>query len=168
MKVRTKFVLVCTLLLLATLSIASSVQAEVIRTEFNAWDIPGSLTPGKTWMEDGYLYMRGFEGTSQVFQVAPAEDDLQISGFADMNLNANIDLTRGCGHVWGKFVLTVRENAYWSGSYTGELCVDAYGSPQSFSTRGVAQGGGVLKGKQMRYTNVNGYMAGVILETPSQ
>ena len=167
MKVRTKFILVCTLLLLATLSIASSVQAEVIRTEFNAWDIPGSLTPGKTWMEDGYLYMREFEGTSQVFQVAPA-DDLQITGPADMNLNANIDLARGCGHVWGKFVLTAGENAYWSGSYTGELCVDAYGSPQSFSTRGVAQGGGELKGKQMRYTNVNGYMTGVVLDTPSQ
>ena len=167
MKVRTKFILVFSLILLATLSVASVAEAKVTKTEFNAWDIPSSLTPGKTWMEDGYLYMRKFEGTSQVFQVAPA-DDLQITGSADMNLNANIDLALGCGHVWGKFVLTIHENAYWSGSYTGELCVDASGSPQSFSTHGVAQGGGELKGKQMRYTNVNGYMTGVILDTPSQ
>jgi len=167
MKVRTKFILVFSLILLATLSVASVAEAKVTKTEFNAWDIPSSLTPGKTWMEDGYLYMRKFEGTSQVFQVAPA-DDLQITGSADMNLNANIYLALGCGHVWGKFVLTIHENAYWSGSYTGELCVDASGSPQSFSTHGVAQGGGELKGKQMRYTNVNGYMTGVILDTPSQ
>ena len=167
MKVRTKFILVFSLILLATLLVAGVAEAKVIRTEFNAWDIPGSLTPGKIWMEDGYLYMRKFEGISQVFQVAPAED-LQITGSADMNLNANIDLAKGCGHVWGKFVLTIRENAYWSGSYTGELCVDPYGSPQSFSTRGVAQGGGELKGMQMQYTNVNGYMTGVILDTPSQ
>jgi len=167
MKARTKLVLVCALLFMAILSIAGPVKAEVIRTEFNAWDIPDSLAPGKIWMEDGYLYMREFEGTSQILQAAPAEN-LQITGSADMNLNANINLAEGCGHVWGKFVLTVGENAYWSGSYTGELCVDASGTPQSFSTRGVAQGRGELKGKQMRYTNVNGYMTGVILDTPSQ
>ncbi len=167
MKAKTKFILICSLVLLATLSMASIAKAEVIRTDFTAWDIPGPLTPGKVWIEDGYLYMRGMEGVSQISQVTPGEE-LHISGYAPMSLNANIDLARGCGHIWGKFVNAVGENAYWNGSYTGELCVDSYGSPQSFTTRGVAQGGGELEGMQMRYTNVNGYMIGVVLKIPSQ
>ncbi len=167
MKAKTKFILICSLVLLATLSMAGIAKAEVIRTDFTAWDIPGPLTPGKIWVEDGWLYMRALEGTSQIIQITPGED-LNITGYAPMNLNANIDLARGCGPIWGKFQLNIGDNASWKGSYTGEMCVDSSGTPQSFTTRGVAQGEGALKGLQMRYSNVNGYMTGFVLETPSQ
>lgn len=167
MKTKTRFIVVCSLVLLATFAMTSIAVADVTRTEFTAWDIPGPLTPGKVWVADGYLYMRGLVGTSDIVQVTPA-DDLNVTGTAPMDLNANIDLARGCGHIWGKFQLNVGDNAYWEGSYTGEMCIDSYGSPQSFTTHGVAQGKGKLKGFQMRYTNVNGYMTGFVVETPSQ
>lgn len=167
MKTKAKLIMICSFVLLATLAITSNVQADVIRTAFTAWDIPSSLTPGKIWVEDGYLYMRGLEGTSHIIQVTPSEG-LNITGYATMELNANIDHDQGCGPIWGKFKLIVGNNAYWKGSYTGEMCVDSYGSPQSFTTRGVALGEGDLKGFQMRYTNVNGYMTGLVLATPSQ
>jgi hypothetical protein len=167
MKTKTRFIVTCLVVLLTTLAMAGTVMADVVRTEFAAWDIPGSLTPGRIWMEGGYLYMRDMVGVSQVLQVMP-DKDLNVTGSAPMNLNANIDLARGCGHIWGKFELNVVDNSFWNGSYTGEMCVDSNGLPQSFTTRGVAQGRGALKGFQMRYTNVNGYMTGIILETPSQ
>jgi hypothetical protein len=160
MKKRIRLLSLLPIILVIALLTAVPTMAGATRTEFTAWDIPGDLSGGRTWMENGYLYMRNMEGTTTIAQLEP-EEDLNISGAFMLTLNANIDLTTGCGHFWGKAV-----NENWIVSYQGEMCIDSSGNPISFRTKGVGKGKGELKDLHMRYDNVNGFMTGYILETP--
>lgn len=162
MNSKTRRLFLVPLILLAALLLAAPATAQAIRTDFTAWDIPGALSGGRTWMEDGFLYMRDLQFTSQIYQATPAQD-LGFAGLYAAEMNANVDLISGCGHIWGK-----ARNPGWRISYEGQICIDLLGNPVSFTTRGVGHGLGDMKGLQIRYQNVNGFMTGYILETGGQ